>query len=261
MFNFRKEKETEETKSKAVISIWGSPASGKSTVATKLAKAISEHKINTTLILCDNVTPMLPCIMPPDEINGQEKSLGNLLSKVNITESMVKDNLMLVKGNPYLSVLSYLKSENEYTYSPYTQIQVEELIDSVKELSSVVIFDCTSALTSNILSTTAMLNSDYVINLITCDLKSISFLSSQLSMLYSKGFDKLAMYRVLSKVESNSNKEQVSVATGKTAFELEYSKELDDQFTNGNLLEDLVYKNSRNFRKEVNKILKETLDV
>ncbi|MFI3326852.1 MAG: ParA family protein [Clostridia bacterium] len=262
MFNFKKEKEPEEIKKKAVIAVWGSPNSGKTTVATKLAKAISEQKINTTLILCDNVVPMLPCILPPSSIvNEEEKSLGKLLSKVNITPTLVKENLMLIKGNPNLSILSYLKSENEYSHSSYTDIQAEELLDSVKELASVVIVDCSSNIASSVISTTALLESDFVVNLITCDLKSISFLSSQLSVLYNKGFDEIAMYKVLSNVKPNSNKEQMSMSVGKIAFEFSNSSELEEQFQEGDLLGDLTFKNSREFRKTIKLILKEILDI
>lgn len=258
MFNFGREKEIKEVKKNAVISVWGAPSSGKTTVAINLAKVISEKKINVCLIMCDNTAPMLPCVFSPSEIL-EEKSLGNLLSKVNISQTTVKSNLMLIKHNPYLSVLGYLKGENEYSHSPYTSIQAEELIDSVKEVATVVIFDCTSSL-SNTLSTTAILNSDYVLNLANCDLKSISFLSSQMSLLFEKGLDEDDMYKVLSNVKNFQSVEQMKMSLGKIAFTLPHSQEVEEQFQSGNLLENLTFKNSKEFRKEIKKIISEMIE-
>ncbi|MFI3327443.1 MAG: AAA family ATPase [Clostridia bacterium] len=259
MFNFSREKEIKEVKKNALISVWGTPSSGKTTVAINLAKIISEKKINVCLVMCDSTAPMLPCVFPPSEIT-EEKSLGDLLSKVNINQTTVKNNLTLLKHNPYLSVIGYLKGENDYSYSPYTRIQAEELIDSVKEVATVVIFDCTSSL-SNVMSTTAIVNSDYMLNLANCDLKSISFLSSQISLLLEKGLDEDDMYMCLSNVKSFQSVELMKMSLGKIAFTLPHSQEVEEQFQSGNLLENLTFKNSKIFRKEIKKIINELIEI
>ncbi len=258
MFGFRKEIK-EDRKKNVIISVWGSPASGKTTVAAKLAKMLSEQKINTVLVLNDSIAPMFPCIVPPNEIE-EEHSLGELLSRVNISQTEVKNHLVLLKRNPYLSILGYLKGENSTTHPPYTHLQVEEMIDSLKEIAAVIIFDCTSSL-DNTLTTTAILNSDFMLNVINCDLKSISFLSSQLSTLYDKGFDADIKYNILSNVKGGQNSLQMAKSVGKIAFELEHSGEVEEQYLNGDLFEDLTYKNSRNFRKEIKNIINEMIEV
>lgn len=45
-----------------VLAVWGSPGSGKSTVAVKLAKYLAGKKRNVILLTCDMTAPMLPCI-------------------------------------------------------------------------------------------------------------------------------------------------------------------------------------------------------
>ncbi len=167
---------------------------------------------------------------------------------------------ILLKRNPYLSILGYLKGENSNTHPPYTHLQVEEMIDSLKEIAAVIIFDCTSSL-DNTLTTTAILNSDFMLNVINCDLKSISFLSSQLSTLYDKGFDEDIKYNILSNVKGGQNSAQMAKSVSKIAFELEHSSEVEEQNLNGDLFEDLTYKNSRNFRKEIKSIINEIIEV
>jgi len=46
-------------------------------------------------------------------------------------------------------------------------------------------------------------------------------------------------------------------AMGSVSFQLPYSEELEEQYLSGNLLADMTLKNSRPFRKEIEKIAKE----
>lgn len=43
-----------------VLAVWGSPGSGKSTVAVKLAKYLAGKKRNVILLTCDMTAPMPP---------------------------------------------------------------------------------------------------------------------------------------------------------------------------------------------------------
>lgn len=45
-----------------MLAVWGSPGSGKTTVAVKLAEHLARQKRDVALLLCDMNTPMLPCI-------------------------------------------------------------------------------------------------------------------------------------------------------------------------------------------------------
>lgn len=47
-----------------VLAVWGSPGSGKTTVAVKLAKYLAGKKKNVILLLCDMTAPMLPSVRP-----------------------------------------------------------------------------------------------------------------------------------------------------------------------------------------------------
>jgi Mrp family chromosome partitioning ATPase len=56
-----------------ILAVWGSPGSGKTVTAVKLAKALADKKRNVALLLCDMTAPMLPCICPPSEWNARNR--------------------------------------------------------------------------------------------------------------------------------------------------------------------------------------------
>ena len=41
-----------------ILAVWGSPGSGKTTVAVKIAKYLADRKKNVVLLLCDMTAPM-----------------------------------------------------------------------------------------------------------------------------------------------------------------------------------------------------------
>ena len=92
----------------------------------------------------------------------------------------VKNNLVTHKRLGYLTMLGMLKGENEYTYPPYNEVQARELIDCLREIAPYVVIDCGSYIANDILSAVALMEADSVLRLANADLKSISYLSSQM---------------------------------------------------------------------------------
>ena len=60
--------EEEPESENQILAVWGSPGSGKTTVAVKLAAKLAAQRRDVALLLCDMNTPMLPCICPPGDI-------------------------------------------------------------------------------------------------------------------------------------------------------------------------------------------------
>jgi len=239
-----------------VLAIWGSPGSGKTTAAVKLAKYLADKKKNVVLVLCDMTAPMLPCICPPSDLEC-EKSLGSILSAAHVTETLVKYNMITHKKMSYLTMIGMLKGENEYTYASYTKVQAQELIDSLRKIAPFVIIDCGSYIANDILSAVSLLECDSVLRLANCDLKSISYLSSQLQLLQNSNWDMDKQYKAASNIKSNHDIDHMAGALGSITFKLPYSEEVEEQYLAGNLLADLTLKNSREFRKGIEKIAKE----
>lgn len=239
-----------------VLAVWGSPSSGKTIVATKIAKYLADKKKNVVLLLCDMTAPMLPCICPPSDLES-EKSLGSILAAPHVNESLVKYHMITHKKMNYLTILGIQKGENEYSYTPFEEMQARELISSLREIAPFVIIDCSSYIANDILSAVALLQSDAIMRLTNCDLKSISYLSSQIPVLQSAGLDFDKQYKCASNIKSNHGIEHMSGAMGSLSFKLPHSDELEQQYLEGNLFLDLTLKDSREFRSEIGKIVKE----
>lgn len=239
-----------------MLAVWGSPGSGKTTVAVKLAKHLADGKRNTVLVLCDMAAPMLPCICPPSELQC-EHSLGSILAAAHVSEPLIKHNLVTLKKNSFLTILGLKKGENEYTYPPYSEVQAKELLDGLQEIVPFVVVDCGSYIANDILSAVALMQADSVLRLAGADLKSVSYLSSQLPLLRDSKWDADKQYKVASNIKPQQAAEQIGQALGSVAFMLPYSQELEEQYLVGNLLADLSLKDSRPFRKEIEKISKE----
>lgn len=181
-----------------MLAVWGSPGSGKTVTAVKIAKMLSAKKKNVILLLCDMTAPMLPCICSPDELEC-ERSLGNILAAARIGENLIKHNLVTLKRSNYLTVLGLLKGENEYSIPPFTEKQAIELLDGLRQIAPYVIVDCGSYIANDILSAVALMEADSVLRLANCDLKSISYFSSQLPLLKDAKWDADKQYKVAAK--------------------------------------------------------------
>jgi len=243
-----------------MLAVWGSPGSGKTTVSVRLAKYLADHKRNVVLLLCDMTAPMLPCICPPAELEC-ERSLGSILAATHITDTLIKQNCITHKKINHLTIISMLKGENAFTYPPYTQELAAELIDHLRDIAPYIIIDCGSTIANDILSAVSLLESDSVLRLVNCDLKSISYLSSQLPLLKDQKWDADKQYKVASDIKSNQAGEHIEQVLGSVTFQLPHSEELENLALSGNLFGELALKESRNFRTEIAKIAKEVFGV
>lgn len=83
------------------------------------------------------------------------------------------------------------------------------------------------------------------------------YLSSQLPLLGELKWDKDKQYRVASNIKPFQAADRIGQVLGSVVFRLPYSQELEEQYLAGELLADLSMKDSRAFRKEINRICEE----
>ena len=164
-----------------IIAIWGSPNSGKTSLALSLALSIYKNYNATVLVLhTDTVTPTLPVLFP-DYKSDDLYSIGAVLSKTDITQTELFKNTVSIKGKGNLGFLGFKDGENKYTYPRFDEIKSVLLLTLMRGCADYVIVDCTSY-PDSILTKAAISQADVVIRLATPDLRSMSFYSSQLSL-------------------------------------------------------------------------------
>ena len=230
--NFRKasifqrdtEKPEEQNDSGGMLAVWGSPGSGKTITAVKIAKMLSARKKNVILLLCDMAAPMLPCICPADALESKG-SLAGVLAAARISENLIKHNLVTFKRNSCLAVLGLLERQNEYSTPPFTQKQVAELLDGLRQIAPYVIVDCGSYIANDILSAVALMEADSILRLANCDPKSVNYFASQLPLLDGPEWDMDKQYKVASNVKPYQAADHIGKVLGDTAFVLPYSQE------------------------------------
>ena len=158
-------------------------------------------------------------------------------------------------------MFAMLKGENAFSYAPYTETQVREFIHALRQLADYIIIDCTSNITNDVLSAVSLIESDAVLRLVSCDLKSISYLNSQLPLLLDNKFNANKQYKAASNVSSFQADDEIEQIVGGVSFKIPHSDEIYKQFLAGNLFGGLTEKDSKGFRKAVSKIANEVFEL
>ncbi|MCX7748234.1 MAG: ParA family protein [Clostridia bacterium] len=236
-----------------ILAVWGSPASGKTLTSVKIANMLSQKKKNVVILFCDLFVPVIPVILP--YYNTDSKSLGNILSSAEITQDKIFSNCLTLKKNSYLSFLGYQKSESVFTYPAYTKSSAVDLMIQLRHIADYIIVDCTSHISADILSTTALEISDAVLRLGSCDLKGVSYFSSQLPYLFERRFNPDRHIKILSNYKMSQPETEIKECYNGVDFELPYLSELEEQYFTGRILEELKSKSGKKF----DEILKEVL--
>lgn len=183
-----------------IIAVWGSPGSGKTTFSIKLAKELASKKKNVIVVFADNNCPVIPTLVPCDE--KTDKSLGNVLSDINLSKEKILKNLWKIDKVNYIAITGYREFENVYSYPKYEVELINEYINKLKFMSDYVIIDISSYFVTDLLSTIALSVADKVFRLNTTSLKSMSYFNSNLQIL-NDNFNKENHINILSNFRDN----------------------------------------------------------
>ena len=164
-----------------MLAIVGSPGSGKTTLAVKLAAEIAKKKKNVIVVCSDPFVPSVPFLLPMD--TEQEVSLGALLTAPSLTQNKILEACVPVPANEYISLLGYRMGENLMSYPKVTRERAVEFLVCLRHLADYVILDCTSVFEADVFSILAMEMADRVLRVGTSNLRGISYFKSHAGML------------------------------------------------------------------------------
>ena len=222
-----------------IIAVWGSPHSGKTTFATKLATAIYSSFESTVITLyTDLETPVIPVLFPFEK-SEELGSVGYPLSKTEVEQGDIIRCLVTVKNMQNFGFLGYRAGENKYSYPKFGRAKAEDLLGGLCRLADYVIVDCTSDLDSNVLAQTSIERADQILRLSSPDLQSISFFLSQLPVY---GDSKYRLDEHIQGINTPNADvfmpiEEAKALLGEVSFTVPFSSCVKEQMQQGKLFE------------------------
>ncbi|MCL2083250.1 MAG: hypothetical protein FWH04_08480 [Oscillospiraceae bacterium] len=217
-----------------VITIWGSPNSGRSTFAIKLAREIYETKKEMVIcIFTDNQTPTLPVLFPHHRKDNLP-SIGSLLAKPAITTHELLTHMVPADNMAGTGFLGYTGRDNRYTHPEPLKEHANLMIELAAQSADTVIIDCAGNLDWT-LNQAAVLRADTVFQLHSPTLKSVSFFSSQLP-LYQSFCKQKVSFSGLVETEPCSPSDQVRHYFQNISFIIPHCPALKWQMAEGQLL-------------------------
>lgn len=240
--------------SKRVIAVWGSPGSGATLTAVKIARELSSRKKSVVLVLGDGETPSVPLLIPQAD---PDKSLGHLLSLPSITQiDLFRHCIPIGKS---LSLMGYLYGENEKTWPDYSDQRVSELLGLLKDSADYAVIDCPHHLLSSILTAVTLGEADLVFRVVNASLKSILFLKSQRPFLSEARFRWDEHVSVINNVLHTQDAHTYEETYGGKAYTLPHLPSLQQQYDEYRLLEPVTGREGKLYEPLIRTIVKEEI--
>lgn len=235
-----------------IITVWGSPGSGKSMFCCILAKALTRDKRKAVIINGEPGTPMLP-IWLPEQIIETGASIGQVLSSVEIDTSLVASHVTVLKNYPFIGLMGYSAGENPLSYPETDYSMVLQLVSAASKLVDFVILDCGPDMT-NVFTPASIESGDLVVRILTPDLKGINYLKAHQPLLVDERFHYDGHLTFAGMARPFHALDGMGYIIGGFDGLLPYAKEIDRCATEGGMLQALKYCNAK-YTAALNKVL------
>lgn len=226
-----------------VITVWGSPGSGKSMFSCILAKALTRDKRKAIIINAEISVPMLP-VWLPEQIIQTNASVGQVLSSVEIDTSLVAGHVTVLKSYPFIGVMGYAAGENPLSYPEVKYAMVLQLVNAAARLVDFVILDCSSNMT-NVFTPAAIESGDLVIRILTPDLKGVNYLKAHQPLLGDGRFHYDQHMTFAGMARPFHALDEMGHIIGGWDGLLPYGKEIDRCATEGGMFQAIKYCNPK----------------
>ena len=221
-----------------LIAFYGSPGSGKTSIALKTAmETYIQTKDEIIAFLSPDMTvPSVALLFPnysPDEV----VSLSDIFDNTAITNESLLKNGVTVKNMKDFFALGFKAGENRYSFPTPTPEKINSLFSALSDVAGYIFVDCTNDETDEI-SKKALAMADAVVRIITPDLKGMAWYSSNKNSDRTEGED---LFNVVSVTEKDLYlpTEEVCTKLHSIAALLPYSKALKQQMLDGRMYERL----------------------
>lgn len=237
-----------------ITAIWGSPGSGKTLTAVKIAKCLADQKKNVILVGCDVDTPMIPLLYPS---KTDTPSIGDLLSQPTPNQMSVLNHCVPFGTNKHISLLGYKKNDNIKSYPKYDISRAKNLFSLISDIADHVIIDCASHFADNPLTTAALEEAGLTLRIVNPGLKSLIYLKSQKLLLQGACFKYGEQISIINNVMSFQDENVIDNAVGGASYVFPHVTGLIEQYDTGQLLESVFGRNARQYEAEMRLLVKE----
>lgn len=195
-----------------VIAVWGSPGSGKSTVASTLAYTLAGKSKNVILIDTAMSAPQQSVWFPYYD-GDYTSSLSSLMAEDNISTGTVSKRISTLSDK--LGVLGFVKGEAPINLNRGQRLdKIKETYRVCLELADFVVIDCSSNILDNIYTIVALEQADRVVRVISPDFKGISFVQSNMQLISDTKFCAANHIVISNNVKSYHNVAQIEGVIG-----------------------------------------------
>lgn len=166
-----------------IIAVYGNSGSFKTATSVNLAKTIEKRDSGASVAIVglDHTKPLIPLLFPETKTNT---SLGKLLSCECLDQEAILSQVNM-RGN--IGVLGYNAGENFQSCAPPTDDRLDDFFMQMRHLVNYTIVDCTSDVKHKS-TAKSLINADYVLYLISCDINGLAFYQSQESILLGEQY-------------------------------------------------------------------------
>lgn len=220
-----------------MIAVWGSPGCGKGVISMALASQLATMSRNTVIINTNTSVPALPCYLPKEYL-GADNSLGSMLFAPMQNMNALKGHIHIHPKSDRIGIMGIASGESPLTYNAFQQKQVLRLLELLDSSSfDYVVFDCEENPTRHPMTLLAIQTSEYVLRIITPDVKGIEFEKSHLAWMNGAGdIRENEHIRVINPVHNFSPLDEVLNVSGKADHVLPFSQQVYGKNVAGELI-------------------------
>lgn len=220
-----------------IISVFGPPGSGKTTVSVALAHTLADKKFNVCIICCDDLVPTIPTLLPQsvnkvNDMSTKIRSIGKILTSVEFSTEDILQQCVYSKKYSKIVLLGYALGENRQTYPQPTDYDIYSFYQKLSTIVDYIIIDCSSDL-SNPLTKVGMERSDHIIRLGGSEYKDIVYFASVIDSIPEGEVKKEDHIVLFPKIKKDDAVDDLSDFFGGIDYQIQASEEVKNMLKFG----------------------------
>lgn len=234
-----------------IVTIMGSPSSGKTTMSIKLASTLAGRKKSAIIVSLDSHCPAIPYVLPSNIM--QKVTLGDIFKYDKVSRGMINDACIPIPDHEFLQIIGYGLGESP---TPVSMEIFTDFLSEIQPLADYIILDCTSNL-DDVLTRTAIQLGDVVFQLGSANTKGLTYYANA-DPLYNQ---KDVGIFVVGDHRHQQDVDAISKAYGGARYVLPNCEEIERQLLEVTLFSPLKSKESRAFKQVFVDILADVFDI